>query len=96
MSTIDNVSTVQTIYAAFGRADVPAILASVRSDTKWDFAGARAEVPWHAPVKSAADLPSFFGALMGNVRMARFEPREFMHCGPHVIVEVAIEYADFS
>jgi ketosteroid isomerase-like protein len=91
-STIENVAAIQNIYAAFGRADVPAILAAVRPDTKWDFAGARPEVPWHVPVKSAADLPSFFGALMQNVQMTRFEPREVVHCGPHVMVEVSIEY----
>jgi ketosteroid isomerase-like protein len=90
--SIENVTTIQNIYAAFGRGDVPAIVAAVRPDTKWSFAGARADVPWHAPVESAADLPRFFGAFMENVRIARFEPRELIHCGPHVMVEVAVEY----
>jgi len=90
--THEQVATIQTIYGAFGRGDVPAVLARVAEDTHWDFAGGRPEVPWHAAVDGKASVPRFFEALMGSVELQRFEPREFMHCGPHVVVDVRIEY----
>jgi ketosteroid isomerase-like protein len=42
--------TVQQIYAAFGRGDIPAILAALDDDVKWesweDNSAQRAGVPW--------------------------------------------------
>ena len=90
--TTPNVSTVQSLYAAFGRGDVPGVLEHVAEDTVWDFNGGRAEVPWHAPVKGRSELPRFFQSFGGSVEMHVFSPREFMHCGPHVLVDIHIEY----
>ena len=90
--SIENVGTIQSIYAAFGRGDVAAILARVTPQTQWSFAGARPEVPWHRPVDGADELPGFFGAIGEAMAFERFEPREFIHCGPHVIVDVHLEY----
>ena len=90
--THEHVATIRTIYGAFGRGDVPGVLARVSDGTHWDFAGGRPEVPWHAAVDGRTNLPHFFEALLGSVELRRFEPREFMHCGPHVVVDVHIEY----
>jgi ketosteroid isomerase-like protein len=90
--TIPNVSVVQKIYAAFGRGDVPAVQEHVVESTHWDFNGARHEVPWHSPVDGRSRLPGFFQALGNGVDMHAFAPREFIHCGPHVVVDVHIEY----
>ena len=90
--THEHVATIQTIYGAFGRGDVPGVMARVADRTHWDFAGGRPEVPWHAAVDGRANLPRFFEALMGSVELHQFEPREIMHCGPHVVVDVHIEY----
>ena len=90
--SIENVTTIQKIYEAFGQGDVAAIVARVRPDTHWDFAGARPEVAWHRPVTSVANLPAFFGVMMENLKIEKFEPREFVHCGPHVLVDVHIAY----
>jgi uncharacterized protein len=90
--SVEYVSTIQAIYEAFGRGDVATILARVRPDTHWDFAGGSPEVAWHLPVNGATELPGFFKALSDNVAIERFEPREFVHCGPHVMVDVHIAY----
>ena len=90
--SVENVSTIQTIYEAFGRGDVGSILARVQPNTRWDFAGGSREVPWHRPVENAKGLPGFFGAMIENITIERFEPREFVHCGPHVMVDVHITY----
>jgi ketosteroid isomerase-like protein len=88
----ENVATIQAIYGAFGRGDVPAILERVTDTTRWDFAGGNPEVPWHHPVAGRAELLGFFQAFGANVDIQVFEPREFMHCGPHVVVDVHLEY----
>lgn len=87
-----NVKTVQSIYAAFGRGDVPGILGQVAEGTEWGFNGARSEVPWHAPVKGKAALPQFFTSMAQNMDFHAFEPREFIHSGDHVIAHIHVEY----
>ncbi len=90
--SIENVATVQAIYAAFGKGDAAAIQARSASDTKWDFNGGRAEVPWHKPVANRGQVAEFLGTFGQANEVQRFEPREFISSGPHVIVEVKIQY----
>ena len=89
---LDRVRAVQEIYGAFGRGDVAAIQGRARGDTQWDFNGGRAEVPWHRPVKTRAEIAGFLGAFGSSNEVHRFEPREFIHSGRHVVVEVHLEY----
>lgn len=90
--TVNNVAAVQAIYAAFGRGDVAAIQERVASGTQWDFNGGRSEIPWHKKVNSRAEVAGFLGSFMSAVEVERFEPREFIHSGPHVVVEVRLQY----
>ena len=50
---MSNIPTVQDIYAAFGRGDVPAILAQLAEDVDWEYGMADAGVPWLQPRRSA-------------------------------------------
>lgn len=46
MSTRDqNLATVQTIYAAFGRGDVPTILGALSEDIEWEAGGLDHGIP---------------------------------------------------
>ncbi len=90
--TIENVKTVQGIYEAFGRGAVPDILASVTEATEWDFNGGLPEVPWHRPVSGKAALPGFFRSIAEHVEFERFEPKEMMPSGPHVLVDVRMAF----
>jgi ketosteroid isomerase-like protein len=87
-----NVQTVQSIYAAFGRGDVPAILGLVADDTHWSFNAINRSVPWYEPVTSRATLPKFFQSLADNLDMHVFEPRRFFGSGDDVLSHVHIEY----
>jgi ketosteroid isomerase-like protein len=89
----DHVATVQRIYAAFGRGDLPAILAEVSDDTEWGFNVAASEVPWHAAVRGREELPSFFGALAENLDFQVFEPLAFLPSADQVIVHLRLAYA---
>lgn len=88
-----NTETIQTIYAAFGRRDVPAILGNVTDDTRWSFNGARPEVAWHGPWSGKANLPGFFQAMAEHVDFIAFEPRAFHAVGDQVFVPLRIAYA---
>ena len=90
--SIDHVATVQAIYQAFGKGDVAAIQSRVSDNTQWDFAGARPEIAWHRPVNNRAGVADFLGVFGSLTEVMRFEPREFIHSGKHVIVEVRLEY----
>jgi ketosteroid isomerase-like protein len=92
-----NVSTVQNIYGAFGRGDVPGILELVTDDTEWGYNGPSREVPWHPTYKGRANLPKFFQALMENLEMhdfkaLDFKALDFIHSGEDVVAHIAIEY----
>ena len=87
-----NVQTVQSLYAAFGRGDVPAILDRVADNTHWSFNAINRTVPWYQPVTSKATLPRFFQSLAENLDMHVFEPRQFFDSGDEVLAHVHIEY----
>jgi hypothetical protein len=80
------------MYEAFGRGDVAGVLEHVAETMAWEFNGGRSEVPWHAPVAGRLELSRFFEVFGTNVEVAAFVPREFMPSGPHVLVDVHIEY----
>lgn len=63
-----NTATVQEIYAAFGRGDIPAILGKLAEDIAWEHAtggspAAEAGIAHLAPRTGRADVGRFFAAL---------------------------------
>lgn len=85
-----NIETVQAIYEAFGRGDVPGILAHLADDVAWEQDSPGFGLPWYAPRTGAAEVPGFFGDLMGNVVLTEFEPLNFLAGGDQVAVVVRI------
>ena len=85
-----NVQTVQAIYEAFGRGDVPAILGHLADDIAWEQDSPAFGLPWYKPRQGAAQVPGFFGDLMGNVVLTVFEPLNFLAGGDQVAVVVRI------
>jgi uncharacterized protein len=68
---MSNIATVQAIYEAFGRGDVPSILEHLADDVAWeswaDNSAQKAGVPWLLPRTGKAAVAEFFGiaATMG-------------------------------
>lgn len=82
-----NVQLVQSAYAAFGRGDIPALLAMLGEDIEWDAVkGSAPEVPTAGPRHGRAGVREFFETLGKSVEFARFEPREFIAQGDRVAV----------
>ncbi len=69
--------TVQAVYAAFGRGDVPAILEVVADDVDWASEPESTIAPWHGIRRGKAELPSFFKALGEAVDVTEFTPLTF-------------------
>jgi uncharacterized protein len=67
-----NKERVQAIYAAFGRGDIPAILAQLSPAVDWDYAYPGIEVPWLQPRRGREGAGQFFAALAA-LEFHRFE-----------------------
>lgn len=87
-----NQKTIEAVYAAFGRGDVPFILDKVTEGTRWDFSVAASDVPWHSPIGSRQQLPTFFQAMAENIQMEAFEPRAILSAGRDVVVKLRIAF----
>jgi ketosteroid isomerase-like protein len=79
---MSNIETVQEIYAAFGRGDVPAILGRLGDDVRWDHwpeaSGAqRHGVPWLAERTGRGEVAGFFASLAA-LDIHAFAPRAFL------------------
>ena len=83
-----NIQTTQAMYEAFGRGDVPAILEQLADDIIWDHDTPSFGLPWYEPRRGKAEVPGFFGALMDNLVLTTFEPRNFLAGGNQVAVVV--------
>jgi ketosteroid isomerase-like protein len=57
------VSIVHAFYEAFGRGDVPAILAHLAEDVEWEYGVNSTDVPWLQPRRGRSAVPAFFEAL---------------------------------
>ena len=77
--------TVQMIYAAFGRGDVPAILETLADDVDWEYHGASTEVPWLAQRKGRASVGGFFEAVGKHLDITHFAVKDILS-GPNVVV----------
>jgi uncharacterized protein len=86
---MSNLATVQEIYAAFGRGDIPAILDTLADDVCWDHlpdgGGAqRHDVPWLRERTGRDDVAGFFEAL-GALEFHVFAPTVILADGDTVV-----------
>ncbi|MFT3821420.1 MAG: nuclear transport factor 2 family protein [Rubrivivax sp.] len=86
------IETVQEIYAAFGRGDVPAILARLAEDVEWEYATGAGPIPWLQPLKGRGQVPRFFEALHANVEITRFEVGKIFGDAGTVVDLVNLDY----
>jgi uncharacterized protein len=83
---MSNVETVQSIYEAFGRGDLPYIIALLDEDVAWDQDTPSWGVPWYEPRNGAAEVPAFFAALGEHAVLHKLEPRNILTGGNQVAV----------
>lgn len=86
----DPVSTVQSIYAAFGRGDVPGILEQMSPEVDWEYAFAPNDVPWLQRQRGRSGVAAFFAALAEGLQLTTFTPKEMLVGKDKVVVIVDI------
>ena len=94
-TTTGNATTVAGLYAAFGRGDVPTILAALADDVRWedwsDNSAQRAGVARLAPRRGPAEVAGFF-QLLRDWTVERFEVLDLIGSGRQVVAEVSASF----
>ena len=93
---MDNARTVQGIYEAFGRGDIPAIMDQVSEAVEWEQwdganAGQDAGVPWLVRRSGKGGVGDFFQAIADNLEFHSFEPRNILAGGDQVAATIAFD-----
>lgn len=88
---MSNTETVNQIYAAFGRGDIPAILNQLTEDVLWEYCLQVPDVPWLQPRKGRTEVPKFFESL-GIVEFHKFIPKMLFENGDVVIALIDVEF----
>lgn len=91
---MSNLATVQSIYDAFGKGEVPAILELLADDVEWeswaDNSSVRAGVPWMTPLSGRENVARFF-EVAGQFEIVDLQVLSFLEGGNQVAVEFVIE-----
>ena len=85
-----NLATVQQIYEAFGKGDVPTILSHLAEDVVWEYGVNSTDVPWLQPRRGRAQVTAFFEAL-ADFEIRSFVPKSFFEAGDEVVVLVDLD-----
>jgi ketosteroid isomerase-like protein len=89
---VQNITAVpQQAYAAFQRADVPAILSLLADDAEW-IIPTIANVPFSGARRGRAQVGEFFATLAQQQEAVRFEPRDFVAGDDRVVALGSYEW----
>ena len=95
-TTTGNAATVTELYDAFGRGDVPALLARLADDVAWEEWGdnwaQRAGLPTMTRRTGPAEVAGFF-AIVGTWTLHEFTVLDVIGDGHQVVAEVRAEFA---
>ena len=76
---------VKSVYAAFGRGDLPAVVAACAEDVDWR-CHAPSSVPFAGTFAGREGVNAFFGKLLASMRFSAFEPKTFLTDADTVVV----------
>ena len=82
--------TVKQIYEAFGRGDIPAILAQLAPDVEWEYGANSTDVAWLQPRRGRDDVAGFFQALAA-LEFHSFRPTTILEAGNVVVSLVDVD-----
>jgi uncharacterized protein len=74
MGANDNLKTVQTVYEAFGRGDIGAILDVVTDDVDWAAETTSTVAPWYGIRHGKDEVAAFFAAFGSTMEVKEFTP----------------------
>lgn len=85
MSEQHNLEVVRSVYAAFGRGDLEAILAVLDPQVSWRTPGAP-DLPTAGQRQGVSAVREFFGLLLSTFDLVDFQPQDFLAAGDKVVV----------
>ena len=85
MGNEQNLAVVHQIYAAFGRGDLPGMLALLDSEVSWVTPGP-SDLPTGGRRTGHAEVMEFFATLVGLLDIVRFTPEDLFASGEKVVV----------
>jgi ketosteroid isomerase-like protein len=93
---MSNIATVQSIYEAFGRGDIPAILEKLADDVEWEAwqtgnTAQEKEVPWMLPRRGREGAGEFFQAVVAELEFHGFEPQNLLEGGNQVAATIRLD-----
>jgi ketosteroid isomerase-like protein len=89
VSANDNVKTIQSVYEAFGRGDVAAILEVLTDDVDWASEAADASgAPWYGVHHGRDGVAGFFEAFGSTMEVEEFTPSVFAATDTEVLTIV--------
>ncbi|MEP7371931.1 MAG: nuclear transport factor 2 family protein [Chitinophagaceae bacterium] len=90
----NNLQTINTIYEAFSKGNIPAIIDCIADNSEWelwaDNSAQKAGVPWLLPRKGKEGALEFFKTV-GELRIKDFQVLSIMSNESQVAVEFIIE-----
>ena len=73
----DNIKTIASVYEAFGRGDVPAILDAVTDDVDWAAEADSTAAPWYGVRHGKDGVAKFFTEFGTTMEVEEFTPVSF-------------------
>ncbi len=89
---MNNVETVQAIYAAFGHGDIPAILERIDSACVWEYGMIPNGVPWLESRKGKDGAGAFFQVVGKELEIRDFAVNHVASAGALVLATVNIDF----
>jgi uncharacterized protein len=80
------IALVKSLYAAFGKGDIPTIIGAMTADATWEATGRPSDFPTYGMFKGPAGVQEFFAGVGGNLTFSEFSPKEFYATGEKVFV----------
>jgi ketosteroid isomerase-like protein len=87
---MSHVKTVQSIYEAFGKGDVPTILGHLAENVEWEYGIVSTNVPWLQARQGRAEVPKFFQAL-ADFEITKFVVKTLLESGDIVVALIDLE-----
>lgn len=92
MNTDKNIVTLNAIYAAFGRGDIPAILETLHPEVELEFGSPHGDaLPWHIHGRGRDHFASFFSRIAAHIEIRHFEVLAVMGQGPWTVGLIKLE-----
>ena len=88
---MSNIPTIQKLYDAFSRGDVPAILERLSENVEWDYPPTATSVPWLQNHIGREQVAEFFQAVAG-LEIHEFQPKEFLEAADVVVVLLDVDF----